>query len=46
MLIKEGRAIPYSLEEDFSKIVERIYDGKDKSAESYEKKLEQKSFDF
>ena len=46
MLIKEGRAIPYSLEEDFSKIVERIYDGKDNSAESYEKKLEQKSFDF
>ena len=46
MLIKEGRAIPYSLEEDFSKIVVRIYDGKDKSAESYEKKLEQKSFDF
>ena len=46
MLIKEDRAIPYSLDEDFSELVDRIYNQEIVETRPEKKKPEQKSFEF
>ena len=46
MLIKEDRAIPYSLDEDFSELLDRIYNQEVVETKPEKKRPEQKSFDF